>query len=71
MANSTANHLVEAKAHMSMWAVIAAPLVLGRPHEGLARNLAIVRNRDVIAVNQDPAGNQGVILSGKATVRSS
>lgn len=58
------NHLVEARAHMSMWAIIAAPLILGHDlTKDSPEILAIVRNREVIAINQDPAGNQGVILS--------
>lgn len=59
-----ANHPVEARAHMSLWAIINAPLVLGADlSEAPPAVLEIVGKRDVIAVNQDPAGNQGVIVS--------
>ncbi|WP_206244643.1 glycoside hydrolase family 27 protein [Novosphingobium terrae] len=58
------NHLTEARAHMSLWAMIAAPLVLGFDLTRASPDiLAVVRNRDVIAIDQDPAGNQGVIIA--------
>ncbi len=57
-------HLTEARAQMSMWAIIAAPLFLSydirAPQPALAD---IVTNREMIAIDQDPAGNQGAILS--------
>ena len=58
------NHIVEARAHMSLWAIIAAPLVLGTDLDAAPPAiLDVIGNREVIAVDQDPAGNQGVILS--------
>lgn len=58
------NHLIAARAHMSLWAITAAPLILGndlrRATPGI---LDIIRNRAVIAINQDPAGHQGVVVS--------
>lgn len=57
-------HLTEARAHMSLWAIIAAPLILSTDLSKASPDIvAILGNRDVIAVNQDPAGHQGVILS--------
>lgn len=57
-------NLIAARAHMSMWAIIAAPLILGNDLRRMTPAIAkIIANRDVIAVNQDPAGNQGVIIS--------
>jgi hypothetical protein len=57
-------HLTEARAQMSLWAIIAAPLILSydisAPQPALAE---IVTNREMIAIDQDPAGNQGAILS--------
>jgi len=57
-------HLTEARAQMSLWAIIAAPLFLSydisTPQQALAD---IVTNREMIAIDQDPAGNQGTILS--------
>lgn len=58
------NHLTAARAHMSLWAVIAAPLILGNDLRRMSPDIAkIVGNREVIAINQDPAGNQGVVVS--------
>jgi len=58
-----ASHLTEARAHMSMWAVIAAPLILGSDVTQWPQSLIdIAGNRDVIAINQDAAGHQGVTL---------
>ncbi len=58
------DHLVAARAHMSMWAILAAPLILGNDLRRLTPGLAdVIVNRAVIAINQDPAGNQGVVVS--------
>lgn len=58
-----ANHLTEARAHMSMWAIIAAPLILSYDLDKAPPAIhAVAKNPDVIAINQDAAGNQGVIL---------
>jgi alpha-galactosidase len=59
-----ASHLVEARAHMSLWAIIGAPLILGSDLTRMPQSvLDILGNREVIAINQDPAGNQGVIVA--------
>lgn len=59
-----ATHLTEARTHMSLWAIIAAPLILSYDLSRSTKELLdIVGNPDVIAIDQDPAGNQGVILS--------
>jgi alpha-galactosidase len=54
-------HLTEARSHFTMWAIMASPLLLGydlrQPSPSL---LDIVGNAEVIAIDQDPAGNQGV-----------
>lgn len=56
-------HLIAARAHMSLWAVLAAPLILGNDLTRMTPEiLAIVANPRVIAVNQDRAGNQGVVV---------
>jgi alpha-galactosidase len=56
-------HLTEARAHMSLWAIAAAPLVLGADLTRMPQALIdIAGNREVIAVDQDPAGNQGVTV---------
>jgi alpha-galactosidase len=45
---------------MSLWAILAAPLLAGNDLRSMTpATLAILTNRDVIAVNQDKAGKQG------------
>ena len=58
-----AQHLVQARAHMSMWAILDAPLILGTDLTKAPQSvLDIVGNPEVIAINQDAAGNQGVTV---------
>ncbi len=58
------DHLVAARAHMSLWAMLAAPLILGNDLRRMPAGIReIVSNRAVIAIDQDPAGNQGVVVS--------
>lgn len=50
----------EYRAHMSLWSMMAAPLIAGNDIRTMsAETLAILTNREVIAVDQDPAGVQG------------
>jgi len=57
-----ANHLVEAKSHFALWAMLNSPLMLGADMRTLPQALMdIVGNADIIAVNQDPAGNQATL----------
>jgi alpha-galactosidase len=50
----------EYKTHMSLWAMLAAPLLAGNDLRSMSKEiLAILTNRDVIAVNQDKLGKQG------------
>ncbi|MEA2446354.1 MAG: alpha-galactosidase [Thermoleophilales bacterium] len=50
----------EYKTHMSLWAILAAPLLAGNDLRSMTPpTLAILTNSDVIAVNQDKAGKQG------------
>jgi alpha-galactosidase len=52
---------VEQKSHFSMWAVMAAPLLAGNDIRRMPRGVRdILLNREVIAVDQDPLGRQGV-----------
>lgn len=47
--------------HFSMWAMLAAPLMAGNDLRDMDPEvLGILTNREVIAVNQDPRGNQAV-----------
>lgn len=50
----------ESKAHFSMWAIMAAPLMAGNDIRNMsAETREILLNREVIAVDQDPLGVQG------------
>ena len=50
----------EYRTHMSLWAILAAPLLAGNDLSTMsADTLAILTNREVIAIDQDPAGRQG------------
>jgi alpha-galactosidase len=47
-------------AHFSMWALMAAPIILGNDIRTMSdQTRRILTNEEVIAVNQDPAGVQG------------
>jgi len=63
-------HLTEARAHFTMWTIMASPLLLGYDlRHSPAALLDIVGNPEAIAIDQDPAGNQGVpYRSGAAMV---
>lgn len=51
---------VEYKTHMSLWAILAAPLLAGNDLRDMSPGtLEILTNREVIAVNQDKDGKQG------------
>jgi alpha-galactosidase len=50
----------EYKTHMSLWSILAAPLLAGNDLRNTTPAiLEILNNREVIAVNQDKEGNQG------------
>ena len=52
---------VEYVAHFSLWAITKAPLVIGCDVTNMtATTLNILMNAEVIAVNQDPLGIQGI-----------
>jgi alpha-galactosidase len=54
----------EYRSHFSLWAMMAAPLLAGTDlRNPSAATLAILRNRDVIAVDQDPLGVQAREMS--------
>ena len=63
-------HLLEAKTHFSLWSILSAPLLMGfdltRAPPAI---LDILLNKDVIAVNQDPAGNQGALVHDDGKVQ--
>jgi alpha-galactosidase len=52
--------LPEARAHFSLWALLAAPLIAGNDVRSMSPEIHhILTNKEVIAVNQDPLGRQG------------
>jgi alpha-galactosidase len=53
----------EYRAHMSLWAIMAAPLIAGNDVRRMsAATRAILTNREVIAVDQDSLGVQGTLV---------
>jgi alpha-galactosidase len=55
---------VEQRSEFSLWAIMAAPLIAGTDLRGAsAETMAIYLNHDVIAVDQDALGRQGVLVS--------
>ena len=57
-----ADHLVEARSHVSLWAMMNAPLIIGYDlRQAPPALLAILGNRDIVALNQDAAGHQAVL----------
>ena len=51
----------ENRAHFSLWCILAAPLMLGNDIRNLSPEIhQILTNKEVIAVNQDSLGLQGV-----------
>jgi alpha-galactosidase len=52
--------LAENRAHFSMWAMLAAPLLAGNDLPNMKPEInAILTNKDVIAIDQDKLGKQG------------
>jgi alpha-galactosidase len=52
--------VAESRAHFSMWAMLAAPLMAGNDVRSMSPEIReILTNADVIAVNQDALGQQG------------
>jgi alpha-galactosidase len=52
---------VEARAQFSLWCIVAAPLLAGNDVRNMSsQTLSILTNPEVIAIDQDPAGVQGV-----------
>jgi alpha-galactosidase len=50
----------EYKTHMSLWSIVAAPLLAGNDLRNISpATLEILTNREVIAVNQDKDAKQG------------
>lgn len=55
---------MEYQTHFSMWALIAAPLIAGNDLSAISpASLATLTNSEVIAVDQDALGKQGILIS--------
>jgi alpha-galactosidase len=54
----------EDRAHFSMWCMLDAPLISGNDLRSMSpETLAVLANKEVIAVNQDPLGVEGFAYS--------
>ncbi|MFE6174908.1 NPCBM/NEW2 domain-containing protein [Streptomyces sp. NPDC056464] len=54
----------EYRSHFSMWAIMAAPLLIGSDLRSASEEtFDILGNREVVAVDQDPLGRQGSVVS--------
>ncbi|GAA4549969.1 hypothetical protein GCM10023192_73290 [Amycolatopsis samaneae] len=54
----------EYRTHFSLWAMMAAPLLIGSDLRKVSdENFAILKNTDVIALDQDRLGKQATVLS--------
>ena len=51
----------ESRGHFSLWCMLAAPLMAGNDVRHMtAETRAILTNKDVIALDQDPLGKEGM-----------
>jgi alpha-galactosidase len=58
----------EYRTHFGLWAEMAAPLLVGTDlRKATPQTMAIYLNKDVIAVDQDPLGVQGRVISTDGT----
>ncbi|MFH8623986.1 NPCBM/NEW2 domain-containing protein [Streptomyces vietnamensis] len=56
----------EYRSHFSLWSIMAAPLIIGADLRTADQaTLDILGNREVIAVDQDPLGKQGKVISSE------
>ena len=59
----------EYRTHMSLWAILAAPLLAGNDLSTMTpETVALLTNKDVIAIDQDRAGKQGDRVSAVGPV---
>jgi alpha-galactosidase len=59
----------EYRSHFSLWALMAAPLITGNDLRDMSdASIEILTNEEVILVNQDPLGAQGVPISESVTL---
>jgi len=59
----------EYRTHMSLWALLAAPLIAGNDLTKMTpETVALLTNKDIIAIDQDPAGKQGDRVHAEGTL---
>jgi len=59
----------EYRTHMSLWAILAAPLLAGNDLSTMTpETVALLTNHDVIAIDQDQAGKQGDRVSAEGPI---
>jgi alpha-galactosidase len=59
----------EYRTHMSLWAILAAPLLAGNDLTTMTpETVALLTNRDIIAVDQDSAGKEGDRVSTEGPI---
>ncbi|MER7344625.1 NPCBM/NEW2 domain-containing protein [Streptomyces aurantiacus] len=57
----------EYRTHFSMWSIMAAPLLIGSDLRKVSpQTFDILGNKEVIAVDQDPLGKQGRVVSAES-----
>ena len=56
----------EYRSHLSMWSIMAAPLLIGSDlRKDSQATFDILGNKEVVAVDQDPLGKQGTVVSSQ------
>ena len=57
-----ADHMVEARSHFGLWAMLSAPLIIGYDlRQATPEQLALLGHAELTAINQDPGGHQAVL----------
>ncbi|MBB3357919.1 MULTISPECIES: NPCBM/NEW2 domain-containing protein [unclassified Novosphingobium] len=65
-----AAHMVEARSHLALWAMLNAPLLIGMDlRQATPDQIALLGWAQAIALNQDRAGNQAVLAYDSAEVQ--
>ncbi|HET6869788.1 MAG TPA: glycoside hydrolase family 27 protein [Solirubrobacteraceae bacterium] len=60
----------EAQAQLSMWAIVAAPLILGSDPRALSPSaVSMLENPEVLAVDQDRLGVQGTMIAERGSAQ--
>ncbi|MDR2682291.1 MAG: family 43 glycosylhydrolase [Dysgonamonadaceae bacterium] len=60
----------EEKTHFGMWAIMSSPLIIGCNFAGIRQSsLAILKNAEIIAVNQDTLGLQAEVVAENGKTR--